>query len=68
MIEKLLPDELSPDTVAKERALLPGLKEALLWKPIIPGLETALSYAWQSAIESRIRAIEALPLRPWVPK
>ena len=68
MSEKLLPDELSPDTVAKERALLPGLKEALLWKPTIPGLETVLSYAWQSALESRIRAIEALPLRPWEPK
>ena len=43
---------------ASEAALLPGLKEALLWKPNTPQLENAMTYAWESALKSFIRSIE----------
>ena len=48
-----------PDGVkVPESDLLPGLKEALLWKPNTPQLENAMTYAWESALKSFIRAIE----------
>lgn len=43
---------------AADSALLPGLKEALLWKPNTPQLENAMTYAWEQALKSFIRAIE----------
>ena len=39
-------------------ALLPGLREALKWKPNTPQLENAMTYAWESALKSFISAIE----------
>lgn len=48
-----------PKKAAEERALLPGLKEALLWKPNTPQFENAMTYAWEQALRSFIRAIEA---------
>ena len=41
-----------------EAYLLPGLREALLWKPNIPQLENAMTYAWESALKSFIRSLE----------
>ncbi len=41
-----------------EEALLPGLQEALKWKPNTPQLENAMTYAWEQALKSFIRAIE----------
>lgn len=48
-----------PFPLRDEAALLPGLREALLWKPNTPQLENAMTYAWEAAIKSFIRAIEA---------
>lgn len=48
----------TPSASSKDAALLPGLREALAWKPNIPQLENAMTYAWESAIKSFIRAIE----------
>ena len=42
----------------KDAALLPGLREALKWKPHTPQLENAMTYAWESALKSFISAIE----------
>ena len=44
---------------ASDAALLPGLREALKWKPNTPQLENAMTYAWESALKSFIRAIES---------
>jgi hypothetical protein len=46
------------EKLRKEALLLPGLKEALLWKPNTPQLENAMTYAWEQALKSFIRAIE----------
>ena len=43
---------------ADELALLPGLREALKWKPNTPQLENAMTYAWESALKSFIGALE----------
>lgn len=45
-------------------ALLPGLREALLWKPNTPQLENAMTYAWEQALKSFIRALEESAPRP----
>lgn len=50
-------------------SLLPGLREALKWKPNTPQLENAMTYAWESALKSFIGALEkgqplATPLSP----
>lgn len=42
----------------KDAALLPGLREALKWKPNTPQLANAMTYAWEAAIKSFISAIE----------
>lgn len=42
-----------------EVALLPGLREALLWKPNTPQLENAMTYAWEQAIKAFIRSLES---------
>jgi hypothetical protein len=38
--------------------LLPGLREALKWKPNTPQLENAMTYAWESALKSFVRVLE----------
>ena len=55
-----LPDAPQPASapISGDRALLPGLREALNWKPNTPQLENAMTYAWASAIKSFIHAIE----------
>jgi hypothetical protein len=47
-----------PSKLRAEFALLPGLREALKWKPNTPQLENAMTYAWEQSIKSFIRAIE----------
>lgn len=41
-----------------EAALLPGLREALKWKPNTPQLENAMTYAWESALKAFITSLE----------
>ena len=38
--------------------LLPGLREALLWKPNTPQLENAMTYAWEQALRAYVRELE----------
>lgn len=49
---------------ASDSALLPGLREALKWKPNTPQLENAMTYAWEAAIKSFVRALEAAAPAP----
>jgi hypothetical protein len=48
----------------EEALLLPGLREALKWKPNTPQLENAMTYAWEAALKSFISAIERSGFAP----
>jgi hypothetical protein len=58
LISRLNAARSASGPMSGDRALLPGLREALLWKPNTPQLENAMTYAWTSAIKSFISAIE----------